>query len=97
MGAARRMCLTEMRSKALGYGANLIVEELCLTYVYLRDRRRDKGALGKLQRASSTALLGFAASFSLSCLGSGLGTLAKPGWGTVVGGAAGDLAGLFVF
>ena len=97
MGAARRMCLTEMRSKALGYGANLIVEELCLCYVYLRDRRRDKDALVKLQRASSTALLGFAASFSLSCLGSGLGTLAKPGWGTVVGGAAGDLAGLFVF
>ena len=47
MGAARRMCLTEMRSKALGYGANLIVEELCLCYVYLRDRRRDKGALVK--------------------------------------------------
>ena len=97
MGAARRMCLTEMRSKALGYGANLIVEECCLCYVYLRDRRRDKGALVKLQRASSTALLGFAASFSLAALGSGLGTLAKPGWGTVVGGAAGDLAGLFVF
>ena len=66
MGAARRMCLTEMRSKALGYGANLIVEECCLCYVYLRDRRRDKDALIKLQRASSTALLGFAASFSLS-------------------------------
>ena len=95
--AARKMCLTEMRSKLVGYAANLLVEEACLCYAYLRDRRKDRKALRTLKRASTAALLGFAASFSLSALGSGLGTLAQPGWGTVVGGAAGDLAGLFVF
>ena len=51
LGAARRMCLTEMRSKALGYGANLIVEECCLCYVYLPgpkegQRRFSKAAAG---------------------------------------------------
>ena len=78
---------------ALGW-RELVVEGTCLC-VYLRDRRRDKDALVKLQQASSTAA--GVRGVLLSIIMVGPGALASAGWGTVVGGAASDLAGLFVF
>ena len=41
-------------------------------------------------------MLGYGAAYALATVGMALGTVVKPGWGTIVGGAAGDLVGILL-
>ena len=40
--------------------------------------------------------MGYCGAYGLATAGMALGTAAKPGWGTVAGGACGDLLGILL-
>lgn len=91
---------TAAYANCLSYAANLLVEEACFIAAYVRGARAEPAAepaLRKRLRAQSTAAcVGYGAAFGLATLGAAAGSLLKPGWGTIIGGACGDLLGILL-
>ncbi|KAJ8609709.1 hypothetical protein CTAYLR_008437 [Chrysophaeum taylorii] len=86
--AALKMLRTAAYANALTYVSNFVVEEAVLLWRLGRRRR--------VVRQSTSLLVGFGAAYACSTCGIALGTLLKPGWGTVLGAAFGDIASLLI-
>ena len=84
--ASAKMLRTAAYSNCLTYAANFIVEELLLLWHYKADLRRQTRGL----------LLGFGTAYACCTAGIASGTFVKPGWGTVLGAAFGDITGILI-
>jgi len=84
------MVKTAAYANVLAYSANLIVEEAVLLYYFLKDSAEEHKTTLFVKKASHV-VLSHAAAFFFSALGIAVGTAIKPGWGTIIGAASGDL------
>ncbi|KAJ1459873.1 hypothetical protein M885DRAFT_510274 [Pelagophyceae sp. CCMP2097] len=97
---AARMLRTAAYANVCTYAANFLVEEALFVAQYVLAKRREPRNVKKhraaLRKQTRATLHGYAVAYALATLGMGLGTLIRPGWGTTLGGAFGDLAGILL-
>lgn len=91
------MVRTAAYANVLAYTANLLIEELTIIWQHLTSDRRDLRQLRRdLLQKTRHVVIAHGTAFVFSTLGIAVGTLLKPGYGTVIGGAFGDLGGLLL-